>query len=119
MNLRNINGYFQKRIYNSLIQIVSAGRQAGGATPPQSFQLFVTGYVEFFDEDSDACNTIKWPLWGGLLGEYLNRDLRRRLNRNVVCLTYPLVSPRIRLLLTVFSPGRYRESGPPPKQPYP
>ncbi len=38
---------FPNQLNNTLVQVVLRGRQERGADPPESFQLYVSGYVPF------------------------------------------------------------------------
>ena len=57
------DGSFQEKINVGLWHVANAGRTAGGAQPIQSFQVYVTSYVTFFNQDNTDCNGISWGFW--------------------------------------------------------
>ena len=63
----------------TLIRVVDAGRKAGGITPPESFSVFVVGYVPFWNADNTDCNSVSWQWWG-YSDAKLNTGLRQQMN---------------------------------------
>ena len=65
-----------------MFKVVRFGRDHGGAQPPQSFQLYVLPYIDFFNADDNnfECDKIDWRYWS--LGDAtpLTLTLRRQLN---------------------------------------
>jgi len=63
---------------------VKAGREAGGAEPRESFQLYVPGYISFFNQDNPECDGVDWRYWTTFGNKIpLTVELRKRLNRLV------------------------------------
>jgi hypothetical protein len=60
------DGTLREKINVGLYHVAAAGRQAGGATPRVNFQVFVTSYMTFFNEDDPECNSISGAFGGGL-----------------------------------------------------
>jgi hypothetical protein len=52
--------YIRDRIFVALFKVAEAGRQAGGADPPESFQVYITSYITFFNETNPECNDVSW-----------------------------------------------------------
>lgn len=69
---------FKLELINTLIKVVFAGRKAGGANPPESFQVFIGGYVGFFNHDNPDCDNVNWGWYG--MYRPLTRELRKRMN---------------------------------------
>lgn len=64
---------------------MTAGRTAGGADPPECFQLFTTGYVQFFNETNPDCDSVYFSVPATYPNpSYLTRDLRKEMNSMVV-----------------------------------
>ncbi|KAK6433072.1 hypothetical protein LTR95_010748, partial [Oleoguttula sp. CCFEE 5521] len=64
---------------SAMADVAYAGRDAGGASPRESFQTYVLSYVSFFNDQDPKCDTISWNLtWGPRA--LLTTTLRRRLN---------------------------------------
>jgi len=81
---------FQGSIDQILLALVVKGRVNGGANPPESFQLYINGYVPFWNEVDQGCNTISWQWWKNT-GEYLlTTELRKRMNDLVRGLNFQL-----------------------------
>lgn len=79
------DGSLREKVNFALYQVVHRGRESGGANPRESFQVFVPGYVTFFNEENPECDDISWSYfrWGD---PKLTRKLRKQLNdltRNV------------------------------------
>ncbi|KAF1987753.1 hypothetical protein K402DRAFT_330113 [Aulographum hederae CBS 113979] len=70
----------ETRLVSTYTEVLAAGRQAGGANPPESFQLFVAGYIPFFNQDDPGCDDITWNIWLGATEPKLTTGLRRRMN---------------------------------------
>lgn len=73
------DGSLQDKINTGLFHVAQAGRQAGGANPRESFQVYVTSYMTFFNQDNTECNDISWNYWGWSTPN-LTTDLRAQLN---------------------------------------
>lgn len=78
------SGSFQDKVNYGLYQVAHAGRQAGGAEPRESFQVFVLEYVPFFGMGPE-CNDYTWSVWPGWWSEQpkLTQALREQLNDKV------------------------------------
>lgn len=85
-------GELRNNINNALYHIAFEGRQAGGSDPPESFQVFVLGYLTFFNVDNPECDSVCWNPWPWKSEPKLRMPLRRRLNDLAV-----RVSEQIRL----------------------
>ncbi|KAF2804127.1 uncharacterized protein BDZ99DRAFT_502918 [Mytilinidion resinicola] len=55
-------------------------REAGGANPRESFQVYVLSYITFFNEETTACDKFTWAYWWWMSNPKLTRDLRKQLN---------------------------------------
>jgi hypothetical protein len=66
-----------------LHQIVDAGRTSGGAIPPETFQVYLAGYVELFNEDNPVCDDVSWSSYGFVDEPKLTTELRSRLKSAV------------------------------------
>jgi hypothetical protein len=71
------------QLANTFVDVILQGRKAGGADPLESFQLFTTGYVEFWNDDDRSCDTVSWTPWYAS-NAYLTLELRDEFNRLVV-----------------------------------
>lgn len=58
---------------------MAAGRQAGGTNPPEAFQIYIAGYVGFWNHDNPACDDVSFGYWRWSKPK-LTRDLRKRMN---------------------------------------
>lgn len=58
------------------------GRRQNGANPRESFQVYISEYVPFFDADTLPCDEFSWE-WFPPYNNYLTRDLRYRVNELV------------------------------------
>ncbi|KAI9842461.1 MAG: hypothetical protein M1837_007130 [Sclerophora amabilis] len=58
--------------------ITAKGQEAQG----ESFKLYVTGYPEFFNAETDECSNISWSIWPGWPGsqQKITKELRRAIN---------------------------------------
>ncbi|KAI0970598.1 SGNH hydrolase-type esterase domain-containing protein [Xylaria arbuscula] len=72
--LHDTNGPFASKITNSLMTILKKGRTAN-----PSFQLYVIGYVQLWNDTNTQCDTISWaPLYKPPV--YLTTSLRQDIN---------------------------------------
>ncbi|KAK4452235.1 SGNH hydrolase-type esterase domain-containing protein [Podospora aff. communis PSN243] len=73
---------FADTIAEAMFKVVRFGRDQGGAAPPQSFQLYVLPYIDFFnaDDGNTACDTVDWRFWWFVDACPLTLTLRRQLN---------------------------------------
>ena len=89
---------FQGQLDLLFLEIVIKGRVKGGATPPESFQLFVNGYVPFWNEVDTGCDTVSWEMWGIFPpSHFLTTALRKRMNDIVRSLNFQLARSAFRL----------------------
>ena len=63
----------------TFLDVVVKGRVSGGASPPESFQVFVNGYIPFGNEVDKGCDTVSWAFWPWRTA-YLTTNVRRRMN---------------------------------------
>ncbi|KAK4496239.1 hypothetical protein PRZ48_012219 [Zasmidium cellare] len=70
---------FQNQLIDTLIHVIAAGRQAEGANPPESFQVYIAGYVQFWNDDDPGCNDVSFSYWGFSTPK-LTTTLRHRMN---------------------------------------
>jgi hypothetical protein len=54
---------FQDKVNYRLFQVAHAGREAGGASLRESFQVFVLEYVTFLGTGAE-CNDYSWSYFG-------------------------------------------------------
>jgi hypothetical protein len=73
------DGSIRDKINYALYQVVHAGRESGGATPRETFQVYVPGYIQFFNEQETACDQFSWGYWP-FSKPKLTTDLRKQLN---------------------------------------
>ena len=80
-NLQNDldEGTLREKINVALFHVADEGRKAGGATPRENFQVYVTSYMTFFNQDNPQCNDISWSYWHWSTPK-LTTDLRKKLN---------------------------------------
>lgn len=74
---------FQGAIDKLLLSIAVKGRINRGANPLEAFQVFVNGYVPFWNEVDKGCDTISWCFWGRQRDEALSlltTQVRKRMN---------------------------------------
>jgi hypothetical protein len=76
------SGSFQDKVNYGLFQVAHAGREAGGASPRESFQVFVLEYVTFFGTGAE-CNDYSWSYFGWSTPK-LSLALRQQLNDMVL-----------------------------------
>ncbi|KAL4874381.1 Spherulation-specific family 4-domain-containing protein [Aspergillus karnatakaensis] len=78
------SGRFRLKVNTALYNVARAGRQAGGATPIESFQVFILEYITFFDDAmSPECDKYSWAFWWWQSNPKLTRALREQLNDKV------------------------------------
>jgi hypothetical protein len=77
------------------LEAVVKGRANGGANPPESFQLFVNGYVPFWDEVDTGCDSLSWAWWGST--PKLTTQMRKRMNDIVRTLNFRMKQSAFRL----------------------
>ena len=53
---------FHTAIDHNLLTIVAKGRMKKGAVPVEAFQVFVNGYIPFWNEVDEKCNNVSWAL---------------------------------------------------------
>ena len=63
----------------AMIHIVAHGRGAAGADPPEAFQVFLNGYIPFWNEDDQGCDTVTWETVAPYKA-YLTTTVRKRMN---------------------------------------
>ncbi|KAL2045470.1 hypothetical protein N7G274_001898 [Stereocaulon virgatum] len=88
---------FQGSLDELFLSLVVKGRVNGGANPPESFQLYVNGYVPFWNEVDEGCNTISWEWWWTTTDHLLTTDLRKRMNDIVKALNFQIKRSAFRL----------------------
>lgn len=71
------------KFYNSLDYVVKNALIRGIKAAGPGFKLFVTGYAQFWNEDSDQCDSACFSYWDPKCenSEKLTKDLRQRLNQ--------------------------------------
>ncbi|KAF2813236.1 uncharacterized protein BDZ99DRAFT_517511 [Mytilinidion resinicola] len=74
------DGSLRDKINVALYAVAHAGRQAGGANPRESFQVYVLSYITFFNKVTTACNKFSWAYWWWMTTPKLTTDLRKQLN---------------------------------------
>ncbi|KAM7215674.1 SGNH hydrolase-type esterase domain containing protein [Rhypophila decipiens] len=78
------NGHLKEKISLAMYKAAEAGRHGGGAEPREAFQLYVPGYIAFFNHDNPECDSVDWKWWTHLGDPVpLTVDLRKRLNQLV------------------------------------
>ncbi|KAF2496003.1 SGNH hydrolase [Lophium mytilinum] len=70
---------FKSHLATTLTAILTTGRAAAAASPPESFQLYLAGYVPFFNADDAGCDNVSWNVHGGSEPK-LTRGLRESMN---------------------------------------
>jgi len=69
---------FQKQMTETFSKVAVTGRNAAGATPPSAFQVYVTGYIPFWNQNDTGCDDISWGFWGRDVK--LTTSLRKQMN---------------------------------------
>ena len=72
------SGIFKDKISHALYETARFGRQQGGANPQESFQVYISEYIPFFNETTTPCNDYSWGWWSS--DHKLTQDLRKRMN---------------------------------------
>ena len=88
---------FQGSLDQLFLALVVKGRVNGGANPPESFQLFVNGYVPFWNEVDPGCNSVSWEWWWTTSDHLLTTQLRKRMNDIVTALNFQFRRSAFRL----------------------
>lgn len=78
------DGTLRDKINYALYSVAHAGREAGGANPKESFQVYVLSYIQFFNEDTTACDEFTWTYWDWYKDPKLTTKLRKQLNAMTV-----------------------------------
>jgi hypothetical protein len=82
----------------TFLSIVIKGLVNEGANPPESFQLFVNGYLPFWNDVDTGCDTISWQWFSRKNPEfYLTTTLRKRMKQIVLDLNSQLKQSALRL----------------------
>ncbi|RAK79429.1 uncharacterized protein BO72DRAFT_494290 [Aspergillus fijiensis CBS 313.89] len=77
------NGNLRDKVNYAMYQVAHAGRGAGGASPPESFQVFALEYFTFFDDAlNPICNNYTWAYFPSWMTDQppLTQELRQQLN---------------------------------------
>ncbi|KAE8135882.1 SGNH hydrolase-type esterase domain-containing protein [Aspergillus pseudotamarii] len=77
------NGNLRDKVNYAMYQVARAGREAGGANPRESFQVYVLEYLTFFDDALDpVCNDYTWAYFPSWMTDQppLTQELRKQLN---------------------------------------
>lgn len=88
---------FLEKLDNTFLAIVAKGRTNGGANPPESFQLYVNGYIPFWNEVDTGCDTVSWEWWWATKDHFLTTELRKRINNIVRDLNFQIKRSAFRL----------------------
>ncbi|KAF2804963.1 SGNH hydrolase [Mytilinidion resinicola] len=70
---------FATALATTLATILTTARAAGGAVPPESFELYVAGYVPFFNTHNPVCDNVSFSIHGDGVPK-LTTELRKSLN---------------------------------------
>lgn len=74
------DGLLRLKMNYALYRAAHAGRQAGGANPRESFQVYALEYINFFNDENPECDKISWGFWPWSLVP-LTTQLRKQLNQ--------------------------------------
>ena len=74
---------FEYDLINILSKISLKGRTAGGASPPQSFQVYISEYIPFWNDADTGCNEISWSIYSWFREAKLSASLRKQM-KNLV-----------------------------------
>lgn len=87
------NGVLHLQFINLYLAVLQQGRIAAGASPVESFQIFVTDYVQFWNADNPDCDKAQWGWWCSWGGKcaYMTQALRTEMNDMVVGSAYSLL----------------------------
>jgi hypothetical protein len=69
---------FENQLITTLVDVMARGRAEGRADPPEGFQIYTAGYVQFWNHDDEGCDHISWAWWGQNVP--ILRGLRFRMN---------------------------------------
>ncbi|KAF2471516.1 uncharacterized protein BDR25DRAFT_313473 [Lindgomyces ingoldianus] len=83
---------FKNTLIKTMIDIVAAGRLAGGPTPPEAFEVYLAGYAGFWNHDDPGCNDISWPYASWSTPPKLTTGLRLHMNTIVTNLNNALAA---------------------------
>jgi hypothetical protein len=73
---------FKQDLVTTMVNVISQGRIAGGANPAESFQVYIAGYVQFWNDGDTGCNDVTWSWWFWDRA-YLTTDVRLKMNQLV------------------------------------
>lgn len=48
------------KLVKTFANVVLRGREERGADPVESFQVYVSGYIPFWNDEDAGCDTISW-----------------------------------------------------------
>ncbi|KAL9077076.1 MAG: hypothetical protein Q9157_003499, partial [Trypethelium eluteriae] len=71
---------FKEELVQTLVNVVAAGRIARGCPTSENFQVYIAGYVGFWNHDDAGCDDVTWSWWSYWWSAYLTRDVRRQMN---------------------------------------
>lgn len=54
---------FENQLITTLVDVMARGRAEGRPDPPEGFQIYTAGYVQFWNHDDEACDHISWAWW--------------------------------------------------------
>jgi hypothetical protein len=69
---------FEIKLIDTLSRVALRGRSAKGAVPVEGFQVYVAGYIPFWNDVDTGCDTISWGFWGRSVP--LKVALRKQMN---------------------------------------
>lgn len=69
---------FEAQLIDTFSRVALRGRTAAGATPPSAFQVYVAGYIPFWNPDDTGCDEISWGFYGR--DAKLTTDIRGKMN---------------------------------------
>ncbi|KAF4632520.1 hypothetical protein G7Y89_g5607 [Cudoniella acicularis] len=70
---------FELDLIDTLSRVALRGRTAAGATPPNSFQVYISGYVPFWNDVDMGCDEISWSIYPWREAK-LTTTLRKQMN---------------------------------------
>ncbi len=73
------SGRLRDKMNLAMYSVAYAGRESGGASPMESFQVYVLSYITFFNEVATGCNDISWGTWWWDKQKF-TIDIRKQLN---------------------------------------
>ena len=90
---------FQGALDQLFLAIIVKDRVNEGANPPESFQLYVNGYVPFWNEVDTGCKSVSFQWWRKTTTDTLiTTQLRKRMNDIVRDLNFQLRRSASRLV---------------------